>query len=140
MSTVNAVIPLVTDIAKSLYGQASAEPDADKRARLASAGARLESWRVVSGIVRLAQAQPQLQVRADEFDPDEHFLNVENGVIDLRIGELLPHDPKLMMSRLAPVLYDPDAVFPLSGTRPCVWPCWVTRRRSRSCSARSVTR
>ena len=51
--------------------------------------------------------------RADEFDPDEHFLNVENGVIDLRIGEILPHDPKLMMSRLAPVLYDPDAVFPL---------------------------
>jgi len=93
MSTVNAVIPLVTDMAKSLYHQAAAEPDADRRARLAAAGARLESWRVVSGIVRLAQALPQLQVRADEFDPDEHLLNVENGVIDLRIGELLPHDP-----------------------------------------------
>jgi putative DNA primase/helicase len=113
MLTVNAVIPLVTDMAKSLYGQASAEPDADKRARLATAGARLESWRVVSGIVRLAQALPQLQVRADEFDPDEHLLNVENGVIDLRTGELLPHDPKLMMSRLAPAVYEPDAVFPL---------------------------
>jgi putative DNA primase/helicase len=113
MSAVNAVIPLVTDMAKSLYGQAAAEPDADRRARLATAGARLESWRVVSGIVRLAQALPQLQVRADEFDPDEHLLNAENGVIDLRTGELLPHDPKLMMSRLAPAAYDPEAVFPL---------------------------
>ena len=113
MSTVNAVIPLVTDMAKSLYRQAAAEPDADKRARLATAGARLESWRVVSGIVRLAQALPQLQVKAEAFDPDEHLMNVENGVVDLRTGELLPHDPKLMMSRLAPVAYDPGAVFPL---------------------------
>jgi hypothetical protein len=74
MSTVNAVIPLVTEMAKSLYQQAAAEPDADRRARLATSGARLESWRVVSGIMRLAQALPQLQVRADEFDPDEHLL------------------------------------------------------------------
>jgi putative DNA primase/helicase len=113
MSTSNVVVRHITDMAKSLYLQASAETDADKRTRLVAAGARLESWRVVSGIVRLAQALPQLQVRADEFDPDEHLLNVENGVIDLRTGDLLPHDPKLMMSRLAPAAYDPDAAFPL---------------------------
>ena len=35
------------------------------------------------GVVRLAQALPQLQVKAEAFDPDEHLLNVENGVIDL---------------------------------------------------------
>lgn len=113
MSTANAVIPHITAMARSLYLQAAAEPDQDKRARLAAAGARLESARVILGIVRLAQALPQLQVKTDFFDPDEHLLNVENGVVDLRSGELLPHDAKYMMSRLAPVVYDPDAVCPL---------------------------
>jgi hypothetical protein len=46
MSTSDAVVRHVTDMAKSLYCQAAAEADADKRARLAKAGARLEGWRV----------------------------------------------------------------------------------------------
>jgi len=113
MATANAVIPYVTDMGKDLYRQAAREPDKDKSRRLATAGLRLGSARVIMGVVRLAQALPQLQVKAEAFDPDEHLLNVENGVIDLRTGELLPHDSKYMMSRLAPVAYDPDAVCPL---------------------------
>jgi putative DNA primase/helicase len=113
MATDNAVIPFIIELGKDLYRLAGAEPDQDKAKRLATSGVRLGSSKVVTGILRLAQALPQLQVKAEDFDPDEHLLNVENGVLDLRTGELLPHDPKLMMSRLAPVAYDSDAVFSL---------------------------
>src|SRR5206468_8115157 len=52
MSTANAIIPHIIEMARSLYLQASAETDQDKRARLAMAGARLETARVIMGVVR----------------------------------------------------------------------------------------
>jgi putative DNA primase/helicase len=113
MTTHNTVVPFITDMAKSLYLRATSEPDPDKRRRYATQGARLESARIVRSIIEMAKALPQLRVRADEFDQDEHLLNVENGIVDLKTVELLPHDAKYMMSRLAPVAYDPDAVCPL---------------------------
>jgi P4 family phage/plasmid primase-like protien len=39
------------------------------------------------------------------FDAHPDLLNVSNGIVDLRTGELLPHDPDLLMTKLAPVTY-----------------------------------
>ncbi|WP_426621461.1 DNA primase family protein [Microbacterium sp. As-52] len=50
-----------------------------------------------------------LMRRADEFDAHPHLLNVANGVLDLRTGELSRHDPHLLLTRLAPVDYKPGA-------------------------------
>ena len=38
-----------------------------------------------------------------------HLLTVANGTIDLRTGELLPHDPADLITRELPVAFDPDA-------------------------------
>lgn len=43
------------------------------------------------------------------FDSHPHLLNVLNGVVDLRTSELLPHDPALYLTRIAPTEYDPKA-------------------------------
>lgn len=48
-------------------------------------------------------------VRAEELDADQWLLNVANGTIDLRTGQLLPHDPSRLITKLAPVKYDPNA-------------------------------
>lgn len=42
------------------------------------------------------------------WNPDAHLLNCANGVIDLRTGRLLPHDPKYLMTMITPVPYLPD--------------------------------
>lgn len=47
-----------------------------------------------------------------DFDAKVHLLAVRNGVIDLRSGELLPHDPNLLITRRVDVDYDPDAEAP----------------------------
>jgi putative DNA primase/helicase len=51
-----------------------------------------------------------LAERTVEADGDPDLLNVQNGVVDLRTGELRPHDSVLMFTKITAVDYDPDAV------------------------------
>lgn len=41
-----------------------------------------------------------LQAESDTFDTEADFLNVQNGVVDLRTGELLPHDRKYRFTKI----------------------------------------
>lgn len=43
------------------------------------------------------------------LDGCPHLLNVRNGVVDLRTGRLLPHDPVRLMTRIAGIDYVPGA-------------------------------
>jgi P4 family phage/plasmid primase-like protien len=65
--------------------------------------------RCIDAVVALARSEPGINVSQDEFDAHPWLLNVQNGVLDLRSGELRPHDPGLRLTQLAPVTYDPDA-------------------------------
>lgn len=66
------------------------------------------------GAVRatVAGLKPLLLKHADELDAHPHLLNVANGVIDLRTGELAPHDRDLLITLIADVDYKPDATHP----------------------------
>jgi putative DNA primase/helicase len=48
----------------------------------------------------------------NDFDQDPAVLNVENGTVDLRTGELVPHNPADLISKMIPVRYDPTAQCP----------------------------
>lgn len=63
----------------------------------------------IDAIIGLARSEPGINVSQTDFDTHPWLLNVENGVLDLRSGELRPHDPALRLTQLAHVTYDPDA-------------------------------
>jgi putative DNA primase/helicase len=44
-----------------------------------------------------------------EFDNQHDLLNVGNGVVDLTTGELRPHDPDLLFTKITPIDYRSDA-------------------------------
>ncbi len=54
----------------------------------------------------------QLAVLPGEFDKHPWTLNCDNGLLDLRTGELRPHESGAMCAKLAPVAYDPEAKAP----------------------------
>lgn len=48
-----------------------------------------------------------------ELDADPWLLNVQNGILDLRTGELGPHRPEALQTMVTAASYDPDADCPL---------------------------
>ena len=90
--------------------------DSDKRGRLAKHAARSESRRALDATVesaRRGQSIRSLTVTADQLDADPDLLNVLNGTLHLPSGRLQPHDPRDLITKLAPVPYDPDAQAPM---------------------------
>lgn len=59
--------------------------------------------RGITYIVKLSLATDQ------PFDTHPDLLNVNNGVVDLRTGQLQPHDPGLMFTKMAPADFVPGA-------------------------------
>jgi putative DNA primase/helicase len=60
-------------------------------------------------MMALARSEPELSARPQDFDHDPWLLNVANGTIDLRDGELRKHRQSDMITMLTDVEYKPDA-------------------------------
>ncbi len=93
------------EIAKNGLLQAVDEGD-DKRTKAATG--RCSEPRIRAALT-LAETDVRLTVSADELDAQAHLLNAPNGVIDLRDGSIAPHDPALLLTKLAGADYNPEA-------------------------------
>lgn len=56
--------------------------------------------------------KPRIAVRIDELDANPGLFAVVNGTIDLRTTQLRPHDRRDRITRIAPIVYEPDARAP----------------------------
>ena len=64
----------------------------------------------VRAVVQLARSAPELAIEHGQLDANPWVLNVDNGTIDLRTGKLQRHRPDDLITKLAPVSYDPGEV------------------------------
>jgi P4 family phage/plasmid primase-like protien len=60
----------------------------------------------------LARSEPGIAVCPEQFDKDPFALNVANGTLDLRTGQLREHRRDDYLTKLAPVPYIPEAECP----------------------------
>ena len=95
---------------RALAAEAEKVPDEDHRVELLKHSLDSESSARLTAMLTVGQAL--LPVATDDLDRDPDLLNVANGTLDLRTGELRPHDRDDWLTRLAPVEYDPDAECP----------------------------
>ena len=97
--------------ALSIYDEAKKAEDDATRAQLTDWAKTSQKRERLTAMAALAQ--PELAVTPDELDRDDWLLNCENGTIDLKTGELRPHRQDDLITKLAPVAFDPEATCPL---------------------------
>ncbi len=85
----------------------------DNREARIKAALNLENGSRVKSAVDLARSDPRLAVTASDFDRDPWTLNVLNGTLDLRTGDLRPHRREDYITKLAPVHFDAGATHPV---------------------------
>ena len=102
--------------ASSVYlGADAAEPA--KRANLRKWATRAERRRNIVDALKQLQSLPSILVDVNELDRDPWLFTVKNGTVDLRTGELRLHRCEDMITRLAPVEFDPACDPPRLWTR-----------------------
>jgi len=63
----------------------------------------------VQGALAFLKGWPGILTKAEQWDADPWLLNCANGTLDLRTCILRPHDPVDLVTKLAPVDFDPNA-------------------------------
>ena len=69
------------------------------------------SEKAIKSMLELAKGD--LPITSEELDADPFLLNCQNGIVDLRTGQLLPHDSSHNMSKIAGTNYEPIKKFQL---------------------------
>ena len=105
-----AVAELAKRLADRLYSFALQIKDEDTRNRYIKRIQKLQLRKNRRTMVE--DAKSVYPVRMSLFDSNTHLFNCQNGTLDLATLEFHPHDPKDFITKLSPVVYDPDAVCP----------------------------
>lgn len=66
----------------------------------------------IKDMLSMAESEPEITIQDREFDNDKWLLNVSNGTIDLRTGQLRPHEREDYITKLIDAHYDPTAQCP----------------------------
>ncbi|NJD58547.1 MAG: hypothetical protein FIA98_04010 [Anaerolineae bacterium] len=98
---------LAHETVRAIYIEANNAKDDQTRQATAKHALRSEARFHIENM--LACVKPYVGVRPEELDTHPMLFNVANGVIDLTTGNLLPHDPALMLTKISNVEFDPKA-------------------------------
>jgi len=104
---------LAKSTAKAIYLEAGGAASPAERERLARWAVASETEKRLRSMLALAQAEPGIPVQPEDLDRDPWALNVQNGTLDTRTGELRPHRRDEFITRCLPIRYDPAADCPL---------------------------
>jgi putative DNA primase/helicase len=99
-------------IARRITADALDIEDAKESKAAVNLARRGESAAGVAGALTLAGTEEGIVVTPDDLDADPFLLNCANGILDLRTGELEPHDPARLLTKMTGAAYEPDAAGP----------------------------
>jgi len=98
------------EFARVLYKEVADCKDDDLKSKLAKWAITSNSAKSIKAMLELSKSD--LAITADKLDQDPFKFNVFNGTLDLKTGQLLPHNPDDFITKLAPVVFDPEAKCP----------------------------
>lgn len=106
------VVERAKSVTTTLWREVAEESDGERRKNLAKWAAQSEAANRIDAMVKLARTEPGIAVEPDELDADPWLLNLASGTVDLRSGAHRPPRPADLLTKLAPVVFDPAATCP----------------------------
>lgn len=98
-------------VAHHVLQEAAAETDRDRQDALIEHAKKLRNRAKIKTMVETAESR--VPAVPEQFDQDVWLLNVQNGTLDLRTGDLRPHRREDYITKITPVAYVPYAKAPL---------------------------
>jgi P4 family phage/plasmid primase-like protien len=98
-------------VARGLFKLLPKAKNTDERERIWNWAIKSESAGAIAAMIRLARGD--VLVEHEDLDANPYLLNVRNGTIDLRTGQLRPADPTDLCTLQCPVAYKPNTRAPL---------------------------
>ena len=95
--------------ARELYVLAGELPTTDERTAVAKHASRCEAKVRLDAMVKLTAHQEAIAITPDAFDRKGTLLNCRNGTLDLKNGELRPHDRADLITKMVRADFDPEA-------------------------------
>ena len=97
---------------RHIYGEAERSEDKDTRKKIASHALNSEKRDRLKAMIDLARDEAGIPTRATMLDIDPLAFNVLNGTLDLKSGQLKPHNRSDLITKITHVEYLPDAECP----------------------------
>lgn len=102
-------------ICEDIKREALLEQDEKTQMDMLKWATRTASSKGKEAMIKECQHLDGIPAGVDDFDSYPDYINCQNGIINLRNGELLPHDANFMMSKICYSDYD------ISGNKPVLW-------------------
>jgi putative DNA primase/helicase len=97
---------------RAMYHEADADEERPINRELAKHALKSEAKGRIESMIALARSEPGIAITPEKLDADPWALNLPNGTVDLRTGKLRDHRREDLITKIAPVAYDPDAPAP----------------------------
>jgi P4 family phage/plasmid primase-like protien len=101
---------MAVETAREIHAEASCEIDQNRQKAIYQHAMKSQSESRLNSMISIARSY--LGISPDELDTDPMLFNVNNGTIDLRTGSLRAHNSEDLITKLAPVDFDPSARAP----------------------------
>jgi P4 family phage/plasmid primase-like protien len=110
--TNGAMMRWAREVTRELQRNAVNIDNLDARKDAMSNALKCESFSRLKAMVELCKSEEGMSIDANAFDKNKMLFNVQNGTLDLLTGKLLPHNPLDFITKISPVVYDPNATCP----------------------------
>jgi putative DNA primase/helicase len=107
-----SIMPMAKDTARAIYAAAKRIKDGDLRQKVVNWAKTVRSRNGLESMVSLARTEPGITIRPEQLDADPWLLNVANGTLDLRNGDLREHRRGDYLTHSLAVSYDRMATCP----------------------------
>jgi P4 family phage/plasmid primase-like protien len=97
-------------VARGIFNELEGVSDPDKQRKISAWAIVSQSAPRLDAMVKLARGK--LLIEPNLLDTDTWVLNCRNGILDLKEGKLLPHEPQKFLTSLCDVKFDPEVKCP----------------------------